>query len=236
MHSVRFSCLGVIALTLVCLLPEGAHCQDDGKIVPITIRLDGKVSDKHTRRRDLTAVVEYKDNRTTEPVLSLEAWGGEATLTVDLNSDHLSERTMDRVTSVRNGHDQVRLTATERVHELYVRDDGAFEWNIVLNTRPADRVLTYDLATRGLVFVWQPPLGKDSIDYEVDSSGETVLTGILHRPDSVAGSYAVYHRNKSGNHHRQVDGETLVEAYATGKAFQSAFEDFHGIPNRVHFF
>ena len=212
-------------LAVICFSAESGRCQagttGPGDLSPVSIRLDNHLADQNplNRSRNLTATVSFSDETAAEPMLTVEAWDGEGRLVVDLASDRLSEQTMTRALSVRNSRDRVTLASTEREHDLYVREDDGFEWNIVLNTPLPDTLLTYDIETRGLVFAFQPPLDGDTVDYDVDSTGHTVVAGVLHRPDSVVGSYAVYHRNGRDNRHRIVDGETSIEAYGTGKAF-----------------
>lgn len=40
-----------------------------------------------------------------------------------------------------------------------------------------------------------------------------------HRPDSVIGSYAVYHQDKRGDYKKIIGGDTIICQYGTGKAF-----------------
>ena len=78
----------------------------------------------------------------------------------------------------------------------YVKSNIEFEWEIILDRRPRVNVFSYGIETKGLIFHRQP----------LDEEG----------PDSIKGSYAVYHSGKRDNR-KYTDGS--VEAYGTGKAF-----------------
>lgn len=74
-------------------------------------------------------------------------------------------------------------------------EDGGFEFEWVLPSKPESNTLIATIQTKGLDFFYQPTL-----------TGEEIESGAL-RPDNVVGSYAVYHRLNKNNH------------YKTGKAF-----------------
>jgi hypothetical protein len=207
----------MVAAGWLCLLADvPSVVADDGSV---TVRLEAESPASRARARNL--LVTAGDAKTAEfdPVLEVSAWDGECCLRVDLASDELASESADLTMSERNGQACTRFATADRDHELYLRDDGNFEWNIVLKKRPVRNSITYSIKSRGLHFVYQPPLGDDSIDYELDTFGDSVVAGHLYRPDSVAGSYAVYHASRRGNR-RSISGvDTLVEAYGTGKAF-----------------
>lgn len=80
-------------------------------------------------------------------------------------------------------------------------EDGGIEINIILNSKPASNVFTFQLDNwENLDFLYQPPL-----------TNEEIKEG-ANRQDNVVGSYAVYYKNHA-NHKM---GETN---YATGKAY-----------------
>jgi len=83
-------------------------------------------------------------------------------------------------------------------------DGGGFEYLIVLKRKPNTNVISLDIATKGLRFCYQ-----DSLTEEEIAEG-------CHRPDSVVGSYAVYHDSKQPMH-RSNSGD--AEKYGVGKAF-----------------
>ncbi len=80
-------------------------------------------------------------------------------------------------------------------------EDGGFEFEWVLPEKPKDNVLEASIQTKGLDFLYQPPLTQEEIDQGTS------------RPENVVGSYAVYHSTK-GTVNR--DG---LKDYKTGKAF-----------------
>jgi hypothetical protein len=72
---------------------------------------------------------------------------------------------------------------------------GGLEYELILNQKPSNNVLTFNVATENLQFYYQPELTE-----------EEIRQGCV-QPDNVVGSYAVYHNSKTGN------------IYTTGKAF-----------------
>ena len=86
--------------------------------------------------------------------------------------------------------------------QMYKRNDGNLEWEIILNSKPAQNYIEYSIETKGLKFAYQDTL------LDVDT--------MSYRPDSVIGSYAVYHATRMNNLTR-LDG--TQEIYNTGKAF-----------------
>jgi hypothetical protein len=81
-------------------------------------------------------------------------------------------------------------------------EDGGHEFNIILPSKPATNVISFDIETIGLDFLYQDVLTQAEIDH-----------GAV-RPDNVIGSYAVYHSTNSGDH-TALGGKN----YKTGKAF-----------------
>jgi len=91
---------------------------------------------------------------------------------------------------------------------MYAHPGTGFEWEIILKQKPDTNVFTYSIETEGLRFYYQDTL----TDYEKDSMQ-------AERPDSVVGSYAVYHATRANNR-RVINGaDTTFENYLTGKAF-----------------
>lgn len=89
--------------------------------------------------------------------------------------------------------------------KLYLLEGGNLEWEIVLASQPASNVFTYTIQTKGLKYYYQPmKLTQQEIDMDVVC------------PDSVKGSYAVYHATKKGNIKFGTDS---IHEYRTGKAF-----------------
>lgn len=80
-------------------------------------------------------------------------------------------------------------------------EDGGFEFEWVLPSKPSTNVFTTTIQTKGLNFFYQPKLTA----MEVSLGDE--------RPDNVIGSYAVYHKTKGGMNNAS------GKEYKTGKAF-----------------
>jgi hypothetical protein len=80
-------------------------------------------------------------------------------------------------------------------------EDGGYEINIVLNSKPASNVFNFSIdGADQLDFFYQPPLSDDQI-----KNGAS-------QPENVVGSYAVYYKD----HANHVENEPN---YATGKAY-----------------
>jgi hypothetical protein len=93
--------------------------------------------------------------------------------------------------------------------------EGAFEFEVLLKTKPVSNVLRFTLRTKGLEFLYQPALTQAQID-----AGHSC-------PEDVVGSYAVYHTTKSGDYSR-LGGNN----YRTGKVchiFRPQALDANGI-------
>ncbi len=90
---------------------------------------------------------------------------------------------------------------------FYLKPDGNLEWEIILSTKPDELELCFPLHTRGLSFYFQPELTALEI-----ADGAS-------RPDSVIGSYAVYHA--FGRNNRRVPEARRIRTitYGSGKAF-----------------
>jgi hypothetical protein len=110
----------------------------------------------------------------------------------------------------RSGDTQVvyrAMYSTNIRQRIYMIDSSTLEWEVRMTGRPDTNVLTFyfDLGD-SLEATYQPQLTPAEED-----SG-------YFRPDSVAGSYAVYRKGWSGIH-RVGEGPDSVENYGTGKAF-----------------
>lgn len=78
---------------------------------------------------------------------------------------------------------------------VYFKGGNELEWDVTFHSRPNKNSWSFPLIHQGLEFLYQPELTQKEIDHGA------------FRPDSVIGSYAVYHASKSWNE------------YKTGKAF-----------------
>lgn len=187
----------------------------------LVVRLYDGDKRARTKARYLTVEVGDSTQSRFDPSFKLTAWDGECEFRVNLATAGHTISSATRQVVTRNGRPMTRLVTATRDHELYIRKDGNFEWNIVLKEAPDTNIFTFAIETKGLQFWYQPPLGEDTIDWALDSLGDSIVAGILHRPDSVAGSYAVYH--SFGRHNRRIiptpGRDTTYETYGTGKAF-----------------
>jgi len=97
--------------------------------------------------------------------------------------------------------------------------EGGYEFEVILKEKPSTNKLKFTIKTKGLKFYYQPPLNEEKHEPEVvkctatdcyDKDGNV----IIHRPENVVGSYAVYHESKSGDYSK-MKGKN----YRAGKAF-----------------
>ncbi len=128
-----------------------------------------------------------------QPYFTLEKWG-------DLDSPATPSAWL-RIRQFNSDPDSVRIEGDSififdgfQEQAIYALDDG-LEWTILLRQKPLSNVLTYQLFCSNLVFSYQGELTPDEIAH------------CAKRPDSVVGSWAVYHKNRA-------HGE-----YKTGKVF-----------------
>lgn len=96
-------------------------------------------------------------------------------------------------------------------------EDGGMEINIILNSKPASNVFNFTMENAdNLDFFYQAPLwqeaGLKAPTKDCTVTDCTTAEGTSHRPDNVAGSYAVYYKD----HANHLVGSTN---YATGKAY-----------------
>jgi len=105
--------------------------------------------------------------------------------------------------------DITNIELSEYYHaRFYNIGDEALEWEAILYQKPGNQYRwTFPYESNNLRFYYQPELTQAEID-----------SGAI-RPDSVVGSYAIYHSSKQNNK-RIINGmDTTYENYRTGKAF-----------------
>lgn len=139
----------------------------------------------------------YFDMSAADPVLTVK----DRALNTILKSD-----TSDFSIKAWGDECEMKIMAPQKTGKmkLYTLEGGNLEWEIVLASKPASNVFTYTIQTKGLIFHYQPKLTQQEIDMGAD------------RPDSVVGSYAIYHSTKRGNIRFRKDS---THNYGTGKAF-----------------
>ena len=92
------------------------------------------------------------------------------------------------------------LDSNGKEHEVSQKD--LFEFDIILNEKPATNVVEMEIETQGLTFYYQPELTQKEKDEGA------------FRPENIVGSYAVYHESKQGDYSK-MGGKN----YMAGKAF-----------------
>lgn len=77
-----------------------------------------------------------------------------------------------------------------------------YQFNVTLEKPPISNIFKFPLETEGLTFLYQPPLTEELDIKQYDFLNATDAIGkteVIHRPENVVGSYAVYKQNvKSG--------------------------------------
>ena len=195
-------------LIIFLLLFGVAHAQGVGNSESSVIKLDQVKFNSKIKARYLTCQVGDSTVAVYEPSLNITAWGDECRFSIDLGSDPSCDLSgVNPLTGLANGSDEITLAGTHVSYKIYRRRDGNLEWEIVLSAVPDTNVFTYDIETEGLDFWYQPELTKDEVGRGYE------------RPDSVVGSYTVYHLTKSNNMRRIIGKDTTYWDYKTGKAF-----------------
>jgi len=160
------------------------------------------------KARNLTAQIGDPLEQNFKPELKLSMWDGECYVKINLNGKgtptKLSEAAVNLLT--RNEQSRAVIAASDISHDIYVKDNGDLEWDIILPSKPTSNEFVFDIDTKELDWFYQPP----------ELTQEDINQGALERPDNVKGSYAVYHKTKRDNVKR-LDGSE--EIYETGKAF-----------------
>jgi hypothetical protein len=188
------------------LLPCLAFGQMSRKSESSVVNLyEKKVAKTHARY--LTVEVGDSTRTKFDPSFKISAWDGECEFRLHLSTSDKPLGLATRGLGTMNGKDKTTLTTAGVQHEMYVRDDGNFEWEIIFSSKPDTNVFTYQIKTKGLNFHYQPELTQKEVD-----DG-------MFRPASVIGSYAVYHNSKANNRIIIEGKDTTFENYKTGKAF-----------------
>jgi hypothetical protein len=95
----------------------------------------------------------------------------------------------------------------------------ALEFEVILKKKPKTNKIVLNIETQGLKFYYQPPLNQEKHAEGVVRCTETDCYDkdgnvVVHRPENVVGSYAVYHESKTGDYSK-MGGKN----YMAGKAF-----------------
>ena len=150
------------------------------------------------------------------PMVSLSRWDNEVNLGVAYNRVVGSGRHDSQTKFTEWGVGKHKLQAYPLVASE-IMEDGGLEIEVVLDEKPESNTFEFQISgTENLDFYYQPPLTKTKYDKSVvcsetecrDAEGEVIEA----RAENIVGSYAVYHKTKSG----YIDGVN----YGIGKAFQ----------------
>ena len=135
---------------------------------------------------------------TERPEVTITKWDGEGAIAIAYTK-LATTSTLSKDRSEWKGDTEELHAYTLPAHEGM--EGGGVEVAVVLKEKPESNVFDFTITGADtLDFFYQPELTKEEID-----QGD-------QRPENVIGSYAVYHKNKSGH----ADGELNFE---TGKAF-----------------
>jgi hypothetical protein len=180
------------------------------------------------------------DNRN---LVVLEEWQGETQLKIRPKQPTLETRESQQSIKVRGIEDK----AVKQVAETWLVDGTGrvraypltgselpgignggqgfegVEIDIVLEERPDNNVFSFEIDTKGLEFLYQPPLYQEQNVLNEEGVDKVTATRaydksggvIIRRPEPVVGSYAVYHNSK-GRIHRSSE---RADKYKVGKAF-----------------
>ena len=157
--------------------------------------------------------------------MTLRKWGDEVSFKIKYQHN-IAEKDQ----SIKLEDDKIKwVNHKTEVHFYDIQNQehpkGAYEFDITLNEKPSTNKVEMSIETKGLKFYYQPPLTEEFQNgYSEEFQKEIVvietdvkdLEGnvLVHRPENVVGSYAVYHESKQGDY-SQMGGKN----YRAGKAF-----------------
>ena len=96
-------------------------------------------------------------------------------------------------------------------------ESDVYEVEVLLLEKPDTNVVGFEIETKGLVYYYQPPLNEEEnpeADYCTETHCYKNEQVVIHRPENVVGSYAVYHESKAGDYSKMG-----LKNYRAGKAF-----------------
>lgn len=184
-------------LLLCILLLAGSVFAQDGNRIHRHKHYDTTLVEdfQKIRRRRLTTDVDSTG-------FAMYAWGDECFFKVQLRES--GSRMNHYETGELNGFPYVEYGDNNLWYKMYMTEYGAFEYDAIIRKKPGGgrHSLTFGIETQGLRFCYQDTLSDiDKLD--------------AYRPDSVIGSYAVYHSTRQGN---VIQPNGVFEEYMTGKA------------------
>ena len=173
-----------------------------GQSLSNVIKLDASKVVANVKERHLTVEVSDSTKAIVEPTFKVSAWGSECSFKVDMRPNDVTTGNLSRSTGTSLSKDSVKFSGTVYEMDVFAVESG-LEWTITLNSDPKREVFTFPIESKGLNFYYQDTLSDEEKDL-----------GCI-RPDSVIGSYAVYHSTKRDNWTRG----SVTHKYMVGKAF-----------------
>ena len=158
------------------------------------------------KARYMTIQVGDSTSKDYEPSFTVDLWEGECKFKMYLANAEDSLKELTPELSLSLDKQTIDIEGTVITHKMIEREDGMV-WDMIFDSKPKTNVFYQKIETEGLVFTYQPELTQGEID---DGS---------YRPDSVVGSYAVYHTSKRHNYTVMEDWKPVQYAYLAGKAF-----------------
>lgn len=199
------ACLGLSGVSLqgeTVIRRNGAKAGNP--VVGADFQLTPRSGSAKAKVRGVAAIVDPGDNR-RDGGLRLTAWE-ECSLIVSMPPPfNALEPAKEMIIDGRSGI-WWQSGANCRM-QWYERHDGCFEWEICLDAPPPSNIFSFPIHSNDLVLCYQGEL-----------SPEETAEGAF-RPDSVIGSYAVYHATRRDDRTVIHGADTVVEQYGTGKAF-----------------
>ena len=192
-------------LFLMLLLPVVAFSQPTIKQSTSHIIKDYDVKTE-VKARYMTIQVGDSTSKDYEPSFTVDLWEGECKFKMYLANAEDSLKELTPELSLSLDKQTIDIEGTVITHKMIEREDGMV-WDMIFDSKPKTNVFYQKIETEGLVFTYQPELTQGEID---DGS---------YRPDSVVGSYAVYHTSKRHNYTVMEDWKPVQYAYLAGKAF-----------------
>lgn len=209
----------ILAILITLFLFNGLIAQDFRKEKSANFKLYSGSRHPQIKKRFMTVQVGDSTKENSEPAFNIDLWQGECNLKVSLRNN-LTPFETAVLPEVSNSANLIAryVDSSDVFYRMFKRADGNFEWEIILKKIPPVCQFSYNIQTRGLSFYYQPPLSGSELDslWLKVSDSDSILVPKTIRPDSVVGSYAVYHNSRANNYHR-LDGSS--EIYKTGKAF-----------------
>jgi len=179
---------------------------------------------KHIQKDDwrerLEVVIGDDKQPDFKPQIKIQKWDNEVNASFRLVDDEkgtpIIKQVGEKISYIKPKKD-LFFYNLKRSEEL---KEGGYEFEVVLKEKPSTNKLQFTIRTKGLKFYYQPPLDEEEKNNpEVDHCTPTDCYDkdgnvIIHRPENVVGSYAVYHESKAGDYSKM--GK---KNYRAGKAF-----------------